>query len=199
MVGEQELPRGREHAASVLVAVDALLADAGVTLERVERIALSIGPGSFTGLRVGLATALGLCFGTDRKIVPVPTLAALSLHAEGFALRAALLDARRAEIYAGLYGPAAHALRDDCVTPPEPWFHSLRGLGRIAFLGSGARLHRAEIERALGRDAVLLPDAAGIPRAASVGRLGATASAVEPAAVELRYLRVPEAEARRAG
>jgi tRNA threonylcarbamoyladenosine biosynthesis protein TsaB len=199
VLGERELPRGREHAASVLVAVDALLAEAGATLERVERIALSIGPGSFTGLRVGLATALGLCFGTERRIVPVPTLAALSLHAEGHALRAPLLDARRGEIYAGLYDAAAHPLRDDCVSRAAPWLESLRGRGRVAFLGSGARLARPAIERLLRRDALLLPDAAGIPRAASVGRLAATLAAVEPAAVELRYLRAPEAEAQRVG
>ncbi len=199
VLGERELPRGREHAASVLVAVDALLAAAGVTLERVERIVLSIGPGSFTGLRVGLATALGLCFGTERRIVPVPTLAALSLHAEGHALRAPLLDARRSEIYAGLYDAAAHPLRDDCVTRAEPWLESLRGRGPVAFLGSGVRLARSAIERVLGREAVLLPEATGIARAASVGRLAATRAAVDPAAVELRYLRVPEAEARRIG
>jgi tRNA threonylcarbamoyladenosine biosynthesis protein TsaB len=194
VVCERELPRGREHAASVLVAVDALLAAAGETLDHVDRIALSIGPGSFTGLRVGLATALGLCFGTERRIVPVPTLSALSLHAEGYELRVPLLDARRGEVYAGLYDDAAHPLRDDCVTRAEPWLESLRGRGRIAFLGSGARLARAAIERILGRDAVLLPEAAGLPRAGSVGRLARALGALEPAAVELRYLRAPEAE-----
>jgi tRNA threonylcarbamoyladenosine biosynthesis protein TsaB len=197
VLGERTLPRGREHAASVLGAVDALLADAGVTLSRVDRVALSIGPGSFTGLRVGLATALGLCFRTARRIVPVPTLAALSLHAEGFALRAPLLDARRGEIYAGLYGPDARPLHEDRVTPAAAWLESLRGEGRIAFLGSGARASRAAIERILGRDAVLLSEAAGVPRAASVGRIAAKAAAVEPASVELRYLRAPEAEVAR--
>jgi tRNA threonylcarbamoyladenosine biosynthesis protein TsaB len=201
-LAEAALPRGREHAASVLVAVDRVLRRGGVGLDAVERIALSIGPGSFTGLRVGLATALGLCFGTQRRIVPVPTLAALSLQAAGHERIAPLLDARRGQIYAGLYGPDAVALRGDAVADPLPWLESLRGLGRVAFLGSGARAYAREIARVLGAGASLLPAEAGVPRAASVGalaeRIAARGGALPPGEVELRYLRAPEAEAARA-
>jgi tRNA threonylcarbamoyladenosine biosynthesis protein TsaB len=182
--------------------VDEALARAGARLGDVERIALSIGPGSFTGLRVGLATALGLCFGTPRRIVPVPTLAALSLHAGAQARIAPALDARRGQVYAGLYGPDATTLRDDAVADPLRWLESLRGLGRIAFLGSGARVCAAEIARVLGSHARVLPAEAGVPRAASVGaladRIAARDGALAPEAVELRYLRAPEAEASRA-
>ncbi len=200
-LAEVELPRGREHAGAILLTVDTALARAGARLLDVDRIALSIGPGSFTGLRVGLATALGLCFGTERRIVPVPTLAALSLSAVGHARIAPLLDARRGQIYAGLYGPDAAPLRDDSVVDPLPWLESLRSLGRVAFLGSGAWVYAGEIARVLGADAEILPAAAGVPRAASVGalaeRIAARGGALEPAAVELRYLRAPEAEAAR--
>ena len=65
---------------------------------------VSIGPGSFTGLRVGLATVKGLAFGTDRSVAPVSTLAALARNGLGEALPVApLLDARRGEVYAAAY------------------------------------------------------------------------------------------------
>jgi tRNA threonylcarbamoyladenosine biosynthesis protein TsaB len=164
----------------------------------VSDVSLSIGPGSFTGLRVGLATALGLCFETSRRIVPVPTLAALSLHAAPAPCIAPLLDARKGQVYAGLYGPCATEIEKDRVIDPLEWLECVRGRGPIAFLGPGAHLYRNEIETTLGSDAQLLPPAAGWPRPATVGRLGhwlrERGLASEPALVELRYLRRAEAE-----
>ena len=81
LVGETWLDAGERHAASLLVCLDRLLAEHATSLARIDRIALSIGPGSFTGLRIGLASALGLAFGTERLLVPVPTLAALATQA----------------------------------------------------------------------------------------------------------------------
>ena len=99
------LDAGERHAAiAARVPRPAARAGADAALAEVERIALAIGPGSFTGLRIGLATALGLAFGTDRQLVPVPTLAALATA--GRVARGAvapILDARRGEVYAGLY------------------------------------------------------------------------------------------------
>jgi tRNA threonylcarbamoyladenosine biosynthesis protein TsaB len=181
----------------VLVAVDTALERAGARLDSVERIALSIGPGSFTGLRVGLATALGLCFGTERRVVPVPTLAALSRNAVGHERVAPLLDARRGQIYAGLYAPEGVPLRGDEVADPEKWLESLGDCGPVAFLGSGAIAYAREIAGVLGERATLLPAAIGAPRAANVGRLAIRLAPIAPEAVELRYLRAPEAEVAR--
>jgi tRNA threonylcarbamoyl adenosine modification protein YeaZ len=95
LIGDAWLDAGERHAASLLVCLDRLLAEQGRALAEVDRIALSIGPGSFTGLRIGLATALGLAFGTDRLLVPVPSLAALATQAKVDGLIAPILDARR--------------------------------------------------------------------------------------------------------
>src|SRR5262249_3695794 len=110
LLGEADVPERERHAASLLVWLDTLLGRVGRRLDDVERIALAIGPGSFTGLRIGLATALGLAFGTRRTLVPVPTLAALAFQAETPGLCAPLLDARRGEVYAGLYDGEGNAL-----------------------------------------------------------------------------------------
>jgi tRNA threonylcarbamoyladenosine biosynthesis protein TsaB len=198
LLGEQIVSEPPHRAASLLVSIDQLLGACGRDLDWVQTIALSIGPGSFTGLRIGLGTALGLCFGTERAIVPVPTLGALSLHAAGFHRVAPLLDARKGQVYAGLYGPGAEALGEDRVSDPLPFLEGLAGGGSVALLGPGAMLYRNEIETLLGGEATLLPAALGWPRPATVGLLGvdllAAGGARRPEEVELRYLRPSDAE-----
>ncbi|HXZ86361.1 MAG TPA: tRNA (adenosine(37)-N6)-threonylcarbamoyltransferase complex dimerization subunit type 1 TsaB [Myxococcota bacterium] len=201
LLGEADVAEHERHAASLLVCLDRLLARVGRPLGDVERIALAIGPGSFTGLRIGLATALGLAFGTERQLVPVPTLAALALQADASGWIAPLLDARRSEVYAGLYDGGGRALLPDACSGLDAWLARLPAGPPLAFLGSGAELHRAALERALGPRARILPAAAGVLRARSVGRLGlrlaAAGAALPPEKVELRYLRRAEAEAKR--
>lgn len=202
LIGETWLDAGERHAASLLVSLDRLLAEHGCALARIDRIALSIGPGSFTGLRIGLASALGLTFGTDRLLVPVPTLAALATQAGvGARAIAPILDARRGEVYAGLYRADGHALGEDSCGSLGDFLTSLPVAGPIAFLGGGVGPHREAITASLGVRAEFLPDAAGCLRASSVGRLGARLDAagrsLAPERVELRYLRRAEAEARR--
>ncbi len=205
LLGERVLGAGgRQHAAELLVALDALLAETGRSLDRVESIALSIGPGSFTGLRIGLATALGLCFGTERTIVPVPTLAALSLQAGEAGPIVPMLDARRGQVYTGIYAPGGVALCEDAVLDPLPWLEQLRALeggDPVTLLGPGARLYQNEIRTVLGARARLLDAEAGELRARSVARLGEPllreGAALPPGKVALCYLRPAEAEQKR--
>jgi len=207
LLGERWLEAGERHAASLLVSLDRLLAECARPLEAVERIALSIGPGSFTGLRIGLASALGLSYGTPRTLVPVPTLAALATQSgvadPGWSDRrvAALLDARRGEVYAGLYRPDGEALSEDSCGPLADFLARLPADVPIAFLGGISAAQRARISASLAARAEFLPPAAGVLRAASVGRLGlrlaARGLALAPERVELRYIRRAEAEARR--
>lgn len=196
-------PERPRYAAELMPALDAALRDAGSGLDSVALIALSVGPGSFTGLRVGLATALGLCFGSARRIVPVPTLAALSLHAGG-AHRVPMLDARKGQVYTALYGPEACCELEERVVAPREWLRELAGRpGGLELLGPGAHLYRNEIASVLGARARILPAERGRPRAATVGRLGArlasSGAARAPEEVELRYLRPPDAVRGRGG
>jgi tRNA threonylcarbamoyladenosine biosynthesis protein TsaB len=198
LLGEQVVAEPPHRASTLLASVDQLLSACGRELAWVDAIALSIGPGSFTGLRIGLGTALGLCFDTERQIVPVPTLAALSLHASGSRRVAPLLDARKGQVYAGLYGAGAVPLLEDRVTDPLRFLELIKGSGPVALLGPGARLYQNEIETLLGGEATLLPALLGSPRPATVGLLGAELLAAgrarSPEEVELRYLRASDAE-----
>ena len=202
VLAEQSFGGSQRSASTLLVTLDELLQRAGRKLDDFQLIALSIGPGSFTGLRVGLAMALGLCFDTERKIVPVPTLAALSTHAEDAERIVPMLDARRGEVYSGLYAPHGNQLQEDRVTDPGSWVRSLTDTGdRLHFLGSGALRYAELIEAAHGDRACILSADQARPRAASVGVLGArlaeAGGSLPAPEVELRYLRRPQAEVSR--
>jgi tRNA threonylcarbamoyladenosine biosynthesis protein TsaB len=206
VLGERQIGgHAPRHAAELLATLDALLAELGRSLEEVDPIALSIGPGSFTGLRIGLATALGLCFGTDRQIVPVPTLAALSTQAGDVEPIVSLLDARKGQVYGGRYRAGGACLVADAVCDPLPLFEELRqlrGSEPIWLIGPGARLYQNEIRTALGGRAQLAEDDRNTLRASSVGllgeRLAGEGAAQCPTDVQLRYLRAAEAEEKRA-
>jgi tRNA threonylcarbamoyladenosine biosynthesis protein TsaB len=96
---------GKSHAQQILGMVEALLAEAAVPLSALDALAASIGPGSFTGVRISVAVAQGLAFGADLPIVPVTTLEALALQAvrEGADRVLACLDARMSEVYWGCF------------------------------------------------------------------------------------------------
>lgn len=108
-----------DHSARLTLLIEQCLQTAGIFIDQMDAIALSEGPGSYTGLRVGMATAKGICFGTGMPLILVPTLEAMS----NAAIRASgrqdvhylpMLDARRMEVYAGLYNVALQQLHAPC-------------------------------------------------------------------------------------
>ena len=201
MVGEVTLSVALTHSERLLASVDRLLGDCGWTLETLDGVAVSIGPGSFTGLRVGLATAKGLALAADLPIVPVPTLDAL---AAGLPFADApvcpLLDARKGEVYVSLYrwtGDRMTRLWDYLALPPA------EAIGRLAapviVLGDGVEPCRPHLAR-LGDGVRVAPPARRLPSAAMVGQLGharlLSGETTDPDALVPLYLRPSEAELR---
>lgn len=118
VVAETHVLAPRSHSERLLLLVDEVLRSAGVEASALDAIACSIGPGSFTGLRIGLSVAKGLAFATKCAIVPVPTLEALAERAVADgrvapgAMVLAAIDARRDEVYAALYRRDGDALTE---------------------------------------------------------------------------------------
>jgi len=199
VLGERVLDTQQQAAREILPALDGLLRELQRSADEIETVALSVGPGSFTGLRIGLASALGFCFGTPRRIVPVATLAAMALLAEGSKAVIPMLDARKGQVYAGIYASDGTCRSSDRVADPLEFLRGLPSEGSFTFLGSGALLYRNEIRTVLGARASLIPlEQAGWPRAACVGLLGARmlaqGLALKPSEVRLQYLRASQAE-----
>ena len=169
------LESGRSSAPRILQMVDEILAEAQVSLSGLDAIAASIGPGSFTGVRITVAVAQGLAFGAGLKVVPVTTLEALALQvlSEPTSRAIACLDARMGEVYWGCF--AADAVRGvvECsasrVGPPDSVALSppgrYRGVGRGFFAYPMlAGLPGVELGSA---------DAQALPNAREIAQLGA--------------------------
>ncbi len=205
LAGEIALPPSRAVSEELLPAIDALLVQSGVPLAAVGAFAVSIGPGSFTGLRVGLATVKGLAFRERVLVAPVSTLAALACAAgDSEEPVAALLDARRDEVYAAVYAPWSAG---SAPLVPEG-LYGLRELAallpaRCALVGEGALLHAGAWPTLAGPGARVLGEEARAPRARDVARLGRAlldaGGGVAADALVPRYLRRAEAEVRRTG
>lgn len=99
------------HSARLAPAIELVLKQAGFQPQHLDAVAVSCGPGSYTGLRIGLSTAKGLCYALDKPLITVPTLRAIAqnavLHLPAYVLSAAyimpMIDARRMEVYTALY------------------------------------------------------------------------------------------------
>lgn len=206
VLAARALPDDRPPSETLLPALLAALADADVELPVLDGFAVSVGPGSFTGLRVGVSTVKGLAFGGAQPVVPVPTLAALALHAgAGDAPVAALLDARRGEVYAAIHAgaPAAPPLYGPCVAEPAALaarLAEIAGARPCVAIGDGVGVAAEALRARLGERVLLRPAA---PDAAAVGRLAQrlwSASGGIPAErLAPLYVRRAEAEVRRTG
>jgi tRNA threonylcarbamoyladenosine biosynthesis protein TsaB len=118
VLAERSLPISGSHATSLLGLVQQVFAQAGISVSDLDAIAISRGPGSFTGLRIGMSVAKGLALATGAPVVGVCTLKGLAVAARprlGFVCAA--LDARKGEIYAATY--RWHDSEIECVRPPE--------------------------------------------------------------------------------
>jgi tRNA threonylcarbamoyladenosine biosynthesis protein TsaB len=204
-IGELWLAPSRDGGRRVLQAVHGLLAAAGLAPGDVDRVVVGVGPGGFTGLRIGVATALGLGQGLGIPVEGASSLEALALgiaDAVGSpALLAPVIDARRGEVFAAAYR-AAGAGRLDEVLAPEA-IHPGVLAGRLAALareegpawlaGDGLAAHGAALHGPLLRH---LPPGATAHRVRAVDLVRRVAAGASRPAAPL-YLRLPDAEVSR--
>jgi tRNA threonylcarbamoyladenosine biosynthesis protein TsaB len=194
LLGESSLESQGAYLTLLLPGIEALLKATGRRLEEVEAIGASAGPGHFTGLRIGVATAKALAWALEIPLVPVPTLEVLAAQVPSQSQPlAVLLDAKRGEVFYGLYlspeerprllaGPERLKVEDlPARLPPPP----------LMLTGPGLDAHRRFLQAALP-DLPWAPPEAHYPRARTVARLArvrlAEGLTVPPAQLVPTYL-----------
>ncbi len=184
----------RRHAELLLPMCDEVLAEAGVTRNQLDAIAVGRGPGAFTGVRLAISAAQGIALGINRPIVAVSSLAALALNApDNGAPTFAIIDARMGEIYAGCFVRDQHWLLRP--TSPEsvgPAEHLELPVAAANFVGTGWETYQSVLTARL-HSPPLYGDGSFFPRAELIARLAqpmfAAGMAVDPADVRPTYLR----------
>jgi tRNA threonylcarbamoyladenosine biosynthesis protein TsaB len=173
---EAALPPERQASGTIHSAVDELLRKTGSGPGDVGHVAVSAGPGSFTGLRVGMAAAKGFCFGWRIPIVLVPTLHALASRFRPVGMTVCpVLDAKKKEVYAALFrweGGECVRLSPDMAIVPAELPGKLPG-GPVLFCGDGAEPFSPLFRERMGDRAVFASGGEGMPSAAAVGLLAA--------------------------
>lgn len=169
ILAETVVLSGRKHSERLLETVDWLLAEAGLTLMQVETLAVSVGPGSFTGLRVGIATWKGLALAQGLPLVGVPTLDAMTrLGVFRDATVCPLLDARMHEVFGAVYSyrnGVRTKLTPDRVCSIDDFLSAVPEAP--VFLGDGATLYADAIRRRFP-EAFFAPEHCAVPRASAV-------------------------------
>jgi tRNA threonylcarbamoyladenosine biosynthesis protein TsaB len=186
------------------------LAACGAAIDDVGLLAVVVGPGSFTGLRIGIATVQGLAMARGLRVVPVSAFEALAAHAAAWRpgegdrstgttppLIAPWIDAQRGEVFATLMTPAFETAAPPSAGTPEATLERWAPLTRdraVVFAGDAAARHAEAIRTALGERAAILPSVP--PLASAAARIAARdpARAVAPHALVPLYVRRPDAE-----
>ena len=184
--------------------IDKMLVISGISIEKIDIFAAATGPGSFTGVRAGIATAQGLALATGKACAGFSSLSAIAMN---FSLAShpvcSMLDARKSEIYAGLFDCSAlipKPIISDTVLPPENFLELIRTTTDqpVIFAGDGAVRYRDLIISLMGEKAIFAPFTHNAGRAASGAMLALEAVQKEellaPHQLLPVYLRASEAE-----
>lgn len=197
----------KTHSQTLLPMLNEIVKMVELELSQVDAIAVSAGPGSFTGLRIGSATAKGLGLALDKPVIAVPTVDSLAYNLFGTeGLVCPMMDAKRSQVYTGLYdllGSRFQVVSSQIVVPVEEIIEKINQLGRnVIYLGDAVPVYRGILEEKTEVGYTFAPLHLSRQRAAAVGALGVlyyqknmVQSAEEHQPV---YLRLSQAERERA-
>ena len=171
VLGEITLSVSVQHSERLMPAIEQLLSNARVDLSEIDLFAVTVGPGSFTGLRIGIAAVQGLAMAGHQPILGVSTLQSLAYQGIFFpGLIVPCLNAYRGEIYWGLYQKVpgsfwCESVLEDCVTPVAPLLKELSARGEKALLlGNGYDTYRDQFNLD-GQNIVIAPSPMCYPKA----------------------------------
>lgn len=206
-IAEYTVNYKKTHSQTLLPMLDEIVKMTEMDLNTIDAIAIAGGPGSFTGLRIGSATAKGLGLALGKPLIHVPTLEGLACNLYGCSsLICPIMDARRNQVYTGVYRlneSGLQVVKEQMAIDVRVLAEQLNALGEaVTFLGDGVPVYREQLEEKLTVPFTFAPANMNRQRAASVGlrgfqyyREGRIESAAEH---QPDYLRVSQAERERA-
>ena len=208
LTAEYSVQYKKKHSQSLVPMLDEMREMIDLDLSGIDFIAVTSGPGSFTGLRIGAATVKGLGLALDKPVLPVPTVDSLACNLYGTdRLICPLMDARRQQVYTGIYEnrDGLNVLRPQCVTALADIVEELNQLGReVIFLGDGVPVNEKALAELMKVPYLLAPAhlnrqraAATAVRAAQIYEETGQEALVSSDDFRPEYLRVPQAERER--
>ena len=208
LTAEYSVQYKKKHSQSLVPMLDEMKRMLDLQLSSIDFLAVTGGPGSFTGLRIGAATVKGLGFALDKPVLPVPTVDSLACNLFGTdRLICPLMDARRQQVYTGIYENAGElrVIEPQCVAALSEITQKLNALGReVIFLGDGVPVNEAALREQMEVPYLIAPAHVNRQRAASTAVRAAQIYAERGAAALVsaddfrpEYLRIPQAERER--
>ena len=198
IIAEQFLNTKHTHSQTLLPMVESMMKCAGVTIADIDAAAVTVGPGSFTGLRIGVSTVKGMCFGAGKKCVPISSLEAIAYNFPGTdGTIVCCMDARCGQVYNAIFsskGGKITRLCSDRAIKLEQLGEELSGMsGRLILAGDGAEIAYNFLERKYE----LAPYPLRYQRGSGVCIAAQGKEQIDPAALMPSYLRLPQAERER--
>jgi len=177
MLAEYTINYKKTHSQTLLPMLDEIVKMLEIDLSELDAIAVAAGPGSFTGLRIGSATAKGLGLVLEKPLISIPTVDGLAYNMYGTdKLICPLMDARRNQVYTGLYefiGDNFTIIREQKAVTIEEIIEEINEIGReVIFLGDGVSVYQAIIQEKMKVSYHFAPIHMAMQRAGAVGALG---------------------------
>ena len=180
LVAEHTLNIVQEHSSRLMPAIDSVLKWGNITVDGLDGCAVGVGPGSFTGIRIGVATIKSLCYALDKPIVRVSTLEAIAYNLRWTnGIICPLLDARRSEIYGTVFrgGSEWQRLSEDLCLSIDAFLDHLNtdvpSNGTLNFVGDGLLTYGDIVRERLGDRVHFADSIFNVPRGATIAQLGA--------------------------
>ena len=172
-VAEHTLSIVKVHSSRLMPAIDQILKWAVLTVHDLDACAVGIGPGSFTGIRIGVGTIKSLCYALKKPIIGVSTLEAIAYNLRYTdKLICPILDARKDEVYGAVFRGGQNLLRksNDLCIPIELLLNQIDD--DVIFVGDGLQRYAAVVHEQFGEDVPIADPIFNVPRGASIARIG---------------------------
>jgi tRNA threonylcarbamoyladenosine biosynthesis protein TsaB len=201
IIGEYITNIKKNHSLRAMPAVEMLMKECGVSPGELDKIVVANGPGSYTGVRIGVTLAKTLAWSLGIPVAGVSSLAVLASSGRYYnGLIAPLFDARRGQLYTGLYkfnNGKLQCMKEDTNLPAAEWAEYLTEFDeKVLFVGHDIKIHREVLSEKLGGQAEFADMASHNPRPSELIRLGMECDDVPVHELVPNYIRLAEAEAK---